>query len=105
LPLQAVGCQPRDATRTTVTITSSHGEHSRAGQALSRIAGFFVESPKTAEQLTDLQRWYRILSQAMKKYLRGRILAHPDSSHRQMLPVPVAKRPQADARASLNSRI
>jgi len=60
-----------------VTVTSSHGEHNRATAALSRIAGFFTKLRKTAEQLTTLERWYRILSQALKKYLRGRILVPP----------------------------
>jgi hypothetical protein len=43
-----------------------------ARQALTRIGGFFAKLRKTAEQL---DRWYRILSQALKKYLRARILA------------------------------
>jgi hypothetical protein len=74
LLLQAIGRQTRHAGRTTVTITSSHGEHHRARQALTRIAGFFTQLRKTAEQLTALQRWYRILSQALKTFLRGRWL-------------------------------
>jgi hypothetical protein len=31
---------------------------------------------QTAEQLTPLQRWYRVLSRALVKYLNGREL-HP----------------------------
>jgi hypothetical protein len=31
-----------------------------------------------APQLTPLQCWYRILSEAMKKYLKGVILKPPD---------------------------
>ena len=77
LLLQAIGRQTRHAGRTTVTITSSHGEHHRARQALTRIAGFFSELRKTAEQLTALERWYRILSQALKRFLRGRKLVPP----------------------------
>ena len=69
--------QTRHAGRTTVTITSSHGEHRRARKALTRIASFFAELRKTAEQLTPLERWYRILSEALKKFLRGRILVPP----------------------------
>jgi hypothetical protein len=38
---------------------------------------FFSELRKTAEQLTALERWYRILSQALVKYLRGRKLIPP----------------------------
>jgi hypothetical protein len=50
LLLQAVGGQSRHAGRTTVTITSSHGEHHRARHAVTRIAGFF----------TDLQKLLRV---------------------------------------------
>ena len=77
LLLQAIGRQTSHAGRTTVTITSSHGEHRRARNALTRIAGFFSELRKTAEQLTPLERWYRILSEALKTFLRGRILVPP----------------------------
>jgi hypothetical protein len=86
LLLQAIGRQTRHAGRTTITITSSHGEHNRARQALTRIAGFFAELRKTAEQLTSLERWYRILSEALKKFLRGRILIPP----RQLQPAGAA---------------
>jgi hypothetical protein len=48
LLLQAIGRQTSHAGRTTVTITSSHGEHNRARQALTRVAGFFAELRKTA---------------------------------------------------------
>jgi hypothetical protein len=77
LLLQAIGRQTSHAGRTTLTITSSHGEHNRARAALTRIAGFFAELRKTAEQLTPLERWYRILSQALVKFLRGRKLVPP----------------------------
>jgi hypothetical protein len=60
-----------------VTITSSHRDHRLARKALTRIANFFAELRKTAEQLTPLERWYRILSEALKKLLRGRILVPP----------------------------
>ena len=76
LLLQAIGRQTRHAGRTTVTITSSHGEHPRAQKALRRIADFFAKL-RTAEQLTPLERWYRILSEALKKFLRGRKLIPP----------------------------
>ena len=77
LLLQAIGRQTSHAGRTTVTITSTHGEHHRARRALTRIAAFFAELRKTAEQLTAIERWYRILSQALVKYLRGRKLVPP----------------------------
>ena len=77
LLLQAIGRQTSHAGRTTITVTSTHGEHHRARRALTRIAAFFAELRKTAEQLTAIERWYRILSQALVKYLRGRKLVPP----------------------------
>jgi hypothetical protein len=60
--LEAIGRQTSHAGRTTVTITGSHSEHDRARAALTHIADFFTKLRKTAEQLTALERWYRILS-------------------------------------------
>jgi hypothetical protein len=77
LLLQAIGRQTSHAGRTTLTITSSHGDHHRARAALTRIAGFFLKLRRAAEQLTPLERWYRILSEALKKFLGGRILVPP----------------------------
>jgi hypothetical protein len=77
LLLQAIGRQTRHAGRTTVTVTSSHGEHPRAQKALTRIARFFSQLRRAAEQLSPIERWYRILSEAFKKFLRGRKLIPP----------------------------
>ena len=77
LLLQAIGRRTSHAGRTTVTVSSSHGEHRKARRAFGRIAAFFAELRQTAEQLTALDRWYRILSRAMVKYLRGRQLVPP----------------------------
>jgi Transposase DDE domain group 1 len=81
LLLQAIGRQTNHAGRATVTITSSHGERDRARRALTRIAAFFATLRETAEQLTDLDRWYRILSHALVKYLKGRQLDPPRRLH------------------------
>ena len=51
-----------------------------ACRALSAFLGALLE---TAEQLTPVQRWCRILSQALVKYLHGRQLNPPD-----LLPAP-----------------
>ena len=69
--LQAIGRQTQHAGRTTITITSPHGEHRRARRAFLRIAGFFARLSQTAEQLTDLDRSYRILSYAPQRAVRG----------------------------------
>jgi hypothetical protein len=76
LLLQAIARQTSHAGRTTLTVTSTHGDHRRARQALTRIAAFFADL-RNAEQLTTLDRWYRILSQALIKFLRGRKLVPP----------------------------
>ena len=65
------------AGRTTLHVSSSHGRHRWARQAFARIAGFFAELRQTAEQFTPLDRWYRILSRALVKYLHGRQLEPP----------------------------
>ena len=80
--------QPRG--RTTVTVTSSHGEHERARTALTRIAGFFAQLRKTAEQLTALERWYQILTQALKKFLREENSSRRGNCRRE-LPVTVER--------------
>ena len=58
-------------------MTSAHGQHQRARSAFLRIARFFAQLRQTAEQLSDLDRWYRILSYALVKYLKGRQLDPP----------------------------
>jgi len=77
LLLQAIGRQTQHAGQTTITITSAHGQHRHALRAFRRIATFFAGLRSTAEQLTDLDRWYRILSFALVKYLKGRQLDPP----------------------------
>ena len=44
---------------------------------LGRITAFFNSLKRDAEQLTGEQRWYRILSKAVEKYLQGRQLQPP----------------------------
>ena len=77
LMMHAIARRTEHAGRTTLTITSTHGDHAEARRAYRRIAAFFGTLRSTAEQLTPLQRLYRILSEAMKKYLRGRQLRPP----------------------------
>ena len=60
-----------------MTVTSSHGRREQVKAALQRIAKFLAELKKTAEQLTDAERWACILSYALQKYLRGRKLRPP----------------------------
>lgn len=77
LLLSAIGRLTTHARRVTLHVSSPHGQHAWARQAFARIAAFFVTLRETAEQLTPLDRWYRILSLAMTKYLHGRPLEPP----------------------------
>ena len=77
LLLNAVARQTRHAGRTRLTVTSSHGGRKQTKSALQRIAEFLGKLMKNAEQLTDEERWRQILSFALRKYLRGRILRAP----------------------------
>jgi hypothetical protein len=79
LLLNAVARQTRHAGQTRLTVTSSHGRREQVKAALQRIARLLAELNKTAEQLTDAERWTRILSYALRKYLRGRNLRAPQT--------------------------
>jgi hypothetical protein len=69
--------QTQHAGRTTLSVSSTHGEQQMARRAYLRIARFFAGLRAKAEQLDAVQRWYRILSEALRKYLRGRQLIPP----------------------------
>jgi hypothetical protein len=60
-----------------VTISSTHAEAEKVELSYRSIAAFFKELWVTAEQLTTHQRWCRILSLALVKYLQGRQLSTP----------------------------
>jgi len=72
LLLQAIARKTQHAGRTTLSVSSTHGEQQTARRAYLRIARFFAGLREKAEQLDAVQRWYRILSEALRKYLRGR---------------------------------
>src|SRR6516164_3871170 len=77
LLLQAIARKTQHAGRTTLSVSSTHGEQQTARRAYLRIARFFASLRAKAEQLDAVQRWYRILSEALRKYLRGRQLIPP----------------------------
>jgi hypothetical protein len=54
-----------------------HGKQHLARRAYLRIAKFLAELRNHAEQLDSLQRWYRILSEALRHFLKGRQLDPP----------------------------
>ena len=77
LLLSAIARRTRHAGQVTLTVSSTHGMQHKARRAYVRIAGFLAELRKTAEQLDTLQRWYRILSEALRYFLKGRKLEPP----------------------------
>ena len=77
LLLHAVGKQTTHAGQTFIKISSTHGKIGKVKLLLNRIATFFQSLKNDAEQLSDEQRWYRILSKALEKYLKGRLLQPP----------------------------
>jgi hypothetical protein len=77
LLLSAIARRTQYAGQVTLTISSAHGMRDKARRAYVRIAGFLADLRKTAEQLDPLERWYRILSEAMRYFLKGRQLRPP----------------------------
>ena len=77
LLLYGVGRQTRHANQTTITVTSTHGKAGHVRRMLAEVVTFFKSLRPIAEQLSDLRRWYRILSRALVKYLKGRQLGPP----------------------------
>jgi hypothetical protein len=54
-----------------------HAARDKVREAYQRIAGFLAKLRKNAEQLDSLGKWYRILSEAMRHFLKGRQLEPP----------------------------
>jgi hypothetical protein len=77
LLLSAIARRTRHAGQVTLTISSTHGLHDKAHRAYVRIAGFLAELRESAEQLDPLEKWYRILSEALRHFLHGRQLQPP----------------------------
>ena len=75
--MQAIARPTQHAGQVTLTLSSTHGDQHKARRADLRIAGFLAQLRETAEQLDPVQRWYRILSEALKRYLKGRKLDPP----------------------------
>ena len=77
LLLHAVAKQSRHGGQTRITVSSMHARAGAAARALRAIAAFFAGLKQSAEQLTAIERWCRILSRALIKYLKGRVLKPP----------------------------
>jgi hypothetical protein len=77
LLLHAVAKQTTHRGQILIKISSAHGSTTKVKKLLNRIASFFNQLKNHAEQLSSEQRWYRILSKALEKYLNGRLLQPP----------------------------
>ena len=77
LLLSGIGERVRHARQTTLRITSMHGRAGWAQNVLNGVAAFLRGLIDAAEQLTDEQRWFRILSHALRSWLKGRLLRPP----------------------------
>jgi hypothetical protein len=77
LLLSAIARRTRHAGQVTLTISSTHGLRDKARRAYLRVAGFLAELRENAEQLDPLEKWYRILSEALRHFLHGRQLQPP----------------------------
>ena len=77
LLLSAIARRVSHAGQVTLTIASMHGARDKARAMYRRIANFLGGLRENAEQLDPLEKWYRILSEAMRWYLKGRQLRPP----------------------------
>jgi len=77
LLLEAVGQQTRHGRQTHLMVTSMHGDHRQLRKILHRLTVFFNWLRVNAEQLTWVERWRHILSLALVKFLKGRLLTPP----------------------------
>jgi DDE family transposase len=77
LLLSAIARRTQHAGQITLSISSPHGMRDKARRAYVWIAGFLAEVRQNAEQLDPLAKWYRILSEALRHFLKGRQLLPP----------------------------
>ena len=77
LLLTAVARRTQHAGQVKLSISSTHGGQHLARRAYVRIARFLAELRNSAEQLDPLRRWHRILSEALRHFLKGRQLDPP----------------------------
>ena len=78
LLLHGVDKQTTHAGQKTLTFTTTHGRAAYIRQAYQRVSNFFDQLKTIAPQLTPIQCWCRILSEAMKKYVHGALLKPPN---------------------------
>jgi hypothetical protein len=72
-------------------ISHQHAEANWVERASRNLAALLHGLRLTAEPLTPLLRWYRILSRAMRKYLHGRSRSRPIRCRRRTEPAAAAR--------------
>jgi hypothetical protein len=77
LLLTSIAERLRHARQTPLRFASTHAEAHGAAHVLPRIAEFLRGLTTSAEQLTPIERWYRILTHALRHFLKGRVLRPP----------------------------
>ena len=77
LLLSGIAERIQHARQTTMRIASSHGRSGWAQRVLNGVANFLRGLVDNAEQLTNDEKWHRILSEALKFWLKGRQLRPP----------------------------
>ncbi|MEE8058700.1 MAG: transposase [Pseudomonadales bacterium] len=81
LLLSSVGRLTEHSRQKKMTITNVHAKSDFSQDAFQRIQVFFNDLKANAPQLSPLDRWYRILSEAMKKYLGESLLKPPNEGY------------------------
>lgn len=77
LLLYGVAKQTHHSGQSTLTITSLHSQTHTVQTMMKSLAAFLSYLKRNAEQLRWEERWRLILSRALQKFLRGRVLAQP----------------------------
>jgi hypothetical protein len=77
LLLAGIAERVRHGRQTTLRVASTHGRAGWARSVLTGVARFLRGLIDTAEQLTTDERWSRILSHALRSWLKGRQLRAP----------------------------
>lgn len=77
LLLYGVAKQTHHSGQSTLTITSSHSQTDIVQKIWRSLAAFLANLKRNAEQLRWEERWRMILSRALQRFLRGRLLSRP----------------------------
>ena len=88
LLLHVVARQVRHGRQTRLLITCSHADAPAIRRRLALAVASLQGLNETAEPLSDLETWCRILSRALIKYLHGRVIRPPPGYPARVTPQP-----------------